>query len=217
MPGNQTVDAYEKKRMAVKILHGSHSLDLFSDILDQDESILWTGRPAFLPFIVRPMRQSILFILICGALTYLLAFVSYREAGTDRDVLLFAIPILVLLCLPMLVALARMASCLWSARGTHYMITTQNVLWRTGVYSPDFTVIPFDKILKLETSESLIEKLLGVGTIEIYSGRYKVIHPRRNGRVIITEKIYVNVPDRLTGITSRDQVARMIKDKTASC
>jgi membrane protein YdbS with pleckstrin-like domain len=139
----------------------------FEAIKDLDESILWIGKPAFVPY----LAQGIPFLLI--GLVWL-AFDSMFILGmmsTDLGGMGGFFTIFILFHLfPFWGSLLNMVRLVLVYRNVRYAITTKRVMLRSGFFGIDFKTVDFDKIQNLEVNVGPLEKLYNVGSIRIFSG-----------------------------------------------
>jgi len=125
----------------------------FNKILEQDEKILWEGRPQFLPFFASSFITSIfgLPFLIIGAIVLITAI----KAG---NFLIFIFPhfwigLVMVFGSPLYQILVY--------KYMYYAITNKGVLIQKGLIGRDFEMVDFDKITNADVRVDVIDKLLG--------------------------------------------------------
>lgn len=138
-------------------------------ILDQNEKVLWEGKPDFWPF----------FGISCigGVIGFFMLFFSFLELIFLNSLgLIFYLGFCFSFILPLYQFLAY--------KITHYAITDKRVLIQQGVIGRDFKIIDFDQITNSEVNVGLFDKLFGgrTGSILIStagsftSGQYGPVH-----------------------------------------
>ncbi len=136
----------------------------FEAVRDQDESMLWIGKPVFVPFLCSGIPFLVIG-LIWGAIDYF-GFIRNMPANMAR----FAIPFFALHLLPFWASILNMARLYLVFNNTCYAITNKRLLMRSGFFGIDFKAIDYDKIADIEVNVGPIENLFGVGTIQAFSG-----------------------------------------------
>lgn len=140
----------------------------FEAVRDPNEQIYWTGRPAFLPFILAGVPFLIVGLL-WGAMDYF-GFIRHLLHGGSHKIVGFAIPFFALHLLPLWLSLLNMARLFLVYGNTCYAYTNRRLMMRSGFWGIDFKTIDYDKIQELEVDVDPIEQMLGVGTIRAFSG-----------------------------------------------
>jgi hypothetical protein len=139
----------------------------FEALKDYDETILWTGKPSYIPF----LAQGIPFLLIglvWGAFDSI--FVMGILSGGFGGMGAFLIPFMVLHLFPFWGSILNMFRLALVYKNVSYAITTKRVMLRSGFFGIDFKAVDFDKIQNLEVNVGPLEKLFNVGSIRIFSG-----------------------------------------------
>ena len=139
----------------------------FEAIKDVDESILWIGKPAYVPY----LAQGIPFLLI-GLVwlafdsMFILGMMSNGLGGMGGFITIFMLFHL----FPFWGSLLNMVRLMLVYRNVRYAITTKRVMLRSGFFGIDFKAVDFDKIQNLEVNVGPLEKMYNVGSIRIFSG-----------------------------------------------
>lgn len=164
----------------------------FEAVRDRDEEILWAGKPNFAAFILRGV-PFLIFGLIWGAIDYFgfLRAMPNNMAG-------FAIPFFLLHLLPCWAGILNMVRLLLVHGNTCYAFSNKRLMMRSGFWGTDFKVIDYDRISDIEVNVNPIENMLGVGTVQAFSGRTT----GRGGRIY----------DSFIGITDPYGVFKRIKE-----
>lgn len=137
----------------------------FDAVKDSDEEILWVGRPAFLPFLVRGV-PFLAIGLLWGAIDYF-GFIR----GMSSEMKGFAIPFFALHLFPFYMSILNMVRLFLVHGNTCYAFTNKRLMLRTGFWGTDFRGVDYDKIEDLEVNVNPVENVFGVGTVLAYSGR----------------------------------------------
>ena len=153
------------------IVPDGNTLRLFEAVRDRDEQIFWTGKPAFLPFILRGVPFLLLGCL-WGTMDYF-GFIGPLLRGEGRapkGFMGFAVPFFFLHLFPLWLGILNMARLFLVYGNTRYAYTNKRLMMRSGFWGIDFKTIDYDKIQEMEVDVDPIEKMLGVGTIQAFSG-----------------------------------------------
>jgi len=132
----------------------------FKDILDNDENILWEGKPTLLPFLASGLPYLGLGI-IWGIMDY--SFI--KKALTNLDLTL--IPFFLLHLSPLWFGIFNMVRLFLVFSNTAYATTNKRILFRSGFWGIDFKSIDYDKILDIRVDVNPFENMFGVGSIKI--------------------------------------------------
>jgi hypothetical protein len=139
----------------------------FEALKDYDETILWTGKPSYIPF----LAQGIPFLLIglvWGAFDSI--FVMGILSGGFGGMSAFLIPFMVLHLFPFWGSILNMFRLALVYKNVSYAITTKRVMLRSGFFGIDFKAVDFDMVQNMEVNVGPLEKLFNVGSIRIFSG-----------------------------------------------
>jgi hypothetical protein len=139
----------------------------FEAIKDYDETILWNGKPAYIPFIAQGI-PFLIFGLLWGAFDFF--FILNIFNGGFSEMSGFIIPFMLLHLFPFYGSILNMLRLVLVYRNVSYAITTKRVMLRSGFFGIDFKAVDFDKIQNLEVNVGPLEKIFNVGSIRIFSG-----------------------------------------------
>ena len=137
----------------------------FDSIKDNDEEILWTGKPKFIPYIFSGIASGI--YTIAFGVIWLLVMTNINSDNDTNSVPFFWIFGLI----PLLQGLYVFLNRLFSYSNTAYAYSNKRVMMRTGFIGTDFKTIDYDKISDIEVTVNVIERMYNVGTIRFFSGR----------------------------------------------
>ena len=139
----------------------------FEAVKDFDETILWSGKPAFIPFLAQGI-PFLLFGLMWGAFDSI--FVLGIFSGGFGGMTGFLIPFMLFHLFPFWGSILNMVRLVLVYRNVSYAITTKRVMLRSGFFGIDFKAVDFDKIQNIEVNVGPLEKMYNVGSIRIFSG-----------------------------------------------
>lgn len=145
-------------------LFDKNLLPEFDSVKDDNEEILWTGKPKFIPYAITGLGLgfgAFVFVAIYYAMT---ANVKNEDGTTGNFNWLFA-------AIPLGFSLFEFFKKLFSYNNTRYAYTNKRIMMRTGFIGTDFKSIDYDKISDMEVTVNVIERIFNVGTIRFYSGR----------------------------------------------
>jgi hypothetical protein len=136
----------------------------FDSIKDNDETIYWTGRPSFIPYILSGIGAGI-FTMAFGIIWISISFESQTKEGmTNNYFWMFGL-------IPILQGFYVVLKRLFTYSNTSYAFSNKRVMMRTGFIGTDFRIIDYDKISDIEVNVNFIERIFNVGTIKFFSGR----------------------------------------------
>ena len=167
----------------------------FEAVKDKDEIVLWIGKPNFTAFIIRGIPFLALGIL-WGAIDYF-GFIRHMNK-MPGEMGGFIIPFFALHLFPFWGSILNMIRLFLVHGNTCYAITNKRLMMRSGFWGTDFKAIDYDKISDVEVNVNPIENMLGVGTIQAFSGRVS----DKGGRIY----------DKFIGIESPYEVFKKIKE-----
>lgn len=137
----------------------------FESVKDDDETILWAGKPKFTPYLFNGLGLG------AGALIFFIAcYFSFRgfqeQAGVKANnfQLYFGL-------IPVAFFLFGFLKKILSYSNTSYVYTNKRVMMRTGFIGTDFKSIDYDKISDIEVTVNFVERAFNVGSIRFFSGR----------------------------------------------
>jgi len=171
----------------------------FESIKDDNEVILWTGKPKFIPFIFTGILGGI--FTIAFAVVWLLTardFGSNIDSNSTNYFWLFGL-------IPLLAGLFAFLIKVFSFSNTSYSYSDKRVMMRSGFIGTDFKTIDYDKISDIEVTVSVVEKIYNVGTIRFFSGRTQTDEGN-------TTKLY----DSWSAIENPYEVFKMVKQTSVN-
>ncbi|HAS6235639.1 TPA: PH domain-containing protein [Vibrio vulnificus] len=142
-----------------KYLETNIMKDIFKPVLDDNEEILWVGKPYFIAYLLNAS-----FVFFCGILLFLFLGRSSSELFSTDPVQLLSEG-----CV-MWFGLALILYKLLVYPNTFYAYSNKRLLFRSGFMGIDYKVIDYDKITNVEVNINPIESLFNVGTIKVFCG-----------------------------------------------
>jgi len=70
----------------------------------------------------------------------------------------------------LIVSVARLVTALVKWRTTYFVVTSQRLIYREGVLAREGVEIPLDRVNNVNFSQTILERLLGVGDLVVESG-----------------------------------------------
>lgn len=149
------------------MMHGKNKLVKYFEVIkDEDEEILWSDSPVFIPFILKSVPYLI-FGLLWGAMDFFLFMNGNIE---NAELTLF----MLIHMMPMWLGIGNFIRLLLVFPNTHYALTNKRLLLRSGFWGIDFKSIDYDKISDIYVKVNPIEAIFKVGTIQANTGRTNI-------------------------------------------
>lgn len=140
----------------------------FGSVTEPGEKILWQGKPVFWPFVLHSI-PLLAFGLVWGGFDLgLLTSASSHAARSSGSV-----PMIIFLILHSTPAWGSILYCAYLVLvhdNTLYAYSNRRMLMRGGVFATSFKSIDYDRILELDVTVGLIDRLFDVGTVRAFSG-----------------------------------------------
>jgi hypothetical protein len=146
-------------------------------ILSGDETILWQGRPAVLPFFAGAIASLLVGV---GLLAIVAQVVAGQPLPQHPDRLASALFLSPFLLIGILLALWYPVYRILSYLRLSYAITSQRVVFRSGVIEHHVAIVDFDQIVHADMEVDLTDIVLGLG---------------RTGSVSLTTRAVFDAPD----------------------
>ena len=152
----------------------------FETVKDDDESIYWTGQPAFVPFLARGI-PFLIFGLFWGVFDYFF-FMQFLTFGGMQAII---IPFMLLHMFPFYGSIINMIRLVLVHHNTYYAYTNKRLMLRSGFFGIDFKAIDYDRIQNLEVNVNPLEKMFNVGSIRAFTGEF--VHTKNGSRPVFSE------------------------------
>lgn len=140
----------------------------FESVKDDDEEILWAGKPDFTPYLLNGLGPGLVVLAFFGVSYFF--FINFQQSAGVRGnnfMLYFGL-------IPVAFFLLGFLKKILSFSNTSYAYTNKRIMVRTGFIGTDFKSIDYDKISDIEVTVSFVERAFNVGSIRFFSGRTQV-------------------------------------------
>jgi len=135
------------------------------------EQVVFETRPRFLMYLKSALIKFIVIILI---IYFFKTVINLTAQAQDFIINYVQVPLVysvtIILMLLILILFLWIIWDLLSWRYTSYIITTTKVISKKGILRKTKSSIHFDKIQDIRVSQSITERIIASGDIEIYSG-----------------------------------------------
>lgn len=148
-------------------------INAFSQITDSKEKFYWTGGPNLtsffvktylLPFIVLVLFSEIVLAPVRFFAEFLAGGAPYSSPTNSLAISAFTWTFtLAIFIIPLAIGLLQ-------AKKLKYAFTKSRVLIRSGIIGTDFKILEYKQIRNAQVNVGLIDKLLGTGSIHIFTG-----------------------------------------------
>ena len=144
------------------------SAQLFEPVRDSNETVLWAGRPAFVPFVASGIP-----FLAFGLIWFCIDFFGFirpalmGQGHAPAGFAGFMIPFFALHLFPFWGSLLNMLRLTLVHKNTAYAITNRRAMFRGGLWGIGYDSVDFDQITDLQVNVGPLERSIGAGTISI--------------------------------------------------
>ncbi len=136
----------------------------FESVKDDDEEILWTDKPKFIPYSITGLAAGVGILIFLAFYYAMTSNVKNNDGSTGSFSAWFV-------AIPIIIFVWGFAQKLFSYSNTNYGMTNKRVMMRTGFIGTNFKSIDYDKISDIEVTVNAVERAFNVGTIKFFSGR----------------------------------------------
>lgn len=136
----------------------------FDNVKDDDEEILWTDKPKFIPYAITGLAAGFGIIVFVIISYVMIKSANYNDSSAGNSFYVFT-------AIPIIFFFWSFLQKLFSYSNTSYAFTNKRVMMRTGFIGTDFMSIDYDKISDIEVTVNFVERAFNVGTIKFFSGR----------------------------------------------
>jgi len=171
-------------------------LSEFESIKDDNEEILWTDKPKFIPYAITALGLGMGVIVFIGIYYVMTKEISNNSGSANAFSFWVA-------GLPVIFFLWSFCVKILSYGNTSYAFSNKRVMVRTGFLTTGFKIIDYDKISDIQVTVNLVERAFNVGTIKFFSGR-------TDSNDGITTKLY----DRWEAIAHPYDIFKQLKNVT---
>jgi len=138
-----------------------------SEYLKKDEKVIWSGKPAKVPFLVGGVVVSA-FGLLWLSFSIFAMSMAVSSGGLGFVTLFFLLFVLIGFGL----TLGPPMTQIFRYRNTKYVITDQRLITQTGAIGLDTRFIDLDKIQEVYVNVSFIDKIFGTGTLIVLTAGF---------------------------------------------
>jgi hypothetical protein len=135
-------------------------METMKEVLTGDEQILWEGKPALLPFFASAILSL---VLGAGLLAILARFVAGQPSREHTDLVAAFLFLSPFLLAGFLLAIACPIWRVLAYLRLSYAITTQRVVFQSGVIEHNVAMVDFDQIAHANAEIDLTDIFLGFG------------------------------------------------------
>ena len=146
----------------------NNATQFFNSVKNDNEEILWTDTPIFMPFVLPYFLLGLPFLII--SIIILIVFNTIFSNAPD-DIKIFSFIFYAFGSLFILVGLGICFGRIFAFSNTAFAYTQYRVLIRGGFWGTDFISIDYDKITNMEVNVNPIENMSSTGSILFYSGK----------------------------------------------
>ncbi|MDE5991215.1 MAG: PH domain-containing protein [Clostridia bacterium] len=147
--------------------------DPIRDNIQDDEEILWQGKPQKFAFVMEKIFQMLPVALLFGAFDgFMLSgiIIGYEKSGKEIPIFLviFLVVFFSFHLLPLWIWLSRVITAGKKYKNSEYCITDRKVIIQFGLMKKEIKIIQFENITTIYSKINLFEKLLGIGDLYLY-------------------------------------------------
>jgi hypothetical protein len=174
----------------------------FKPIIDDDEQIIWDGKPLLIPFLLNAAPVLLLglgWLFMVGIMMPISNEDAFTVPGASTDnpfMMMFTL----IRFLPLLLGIGQVIYLMFVYKNTHYAITNKRLLFKSGLFGIDYKIVDYDQIKNMEVNVNPFEKLLEAGSIRIF-----------NGEMITHNQTTRAVPTTMSAITDPYEVFKKLK------
>lgn len=155
--------------------------DVFNVVLNDNEQIIWSGKPKLVPFLLRGVPFLIIGI-IWGVFDFMFFGMIFGGIGGNGSsfggLSAFLGGFMLLHMFPFWLSIFNMLRLMLVYRNVNYAITNRRLMLRSGFWGIDFKSIDYDRVANLEVNVNPIDAMFKVGSLRFFSGE---VRRSRNG------------------------------------
>lgn len=142
------------------------------DVLNNDEKVLWQGKPNAKSYIwaaaIKMLPIAIIWLIFDGTFIFFIS-VGMAQGDIPLAILGFIIPFFLLHLTPVWIWIANTVRAVREVKNLEYAITDRRVIIRSGLIGIDFKFINYTEIDSVNVKVGLIDRIFKVGDIYINS------------------------------------------------
>ena len=165
---------------------------VFDTVKNDNEEIIWLEKPKYVPHVLSDLLDLKLIFFSIAFITIGFLLESVNGGKYYAWILAF------LILSPSIISVIFKVL---SYNNTYYGYSDKRIFIRSGFIGSNFKIIDYDKILEIEVTVNIIEKIYGVGSVKFFSGRIET-----DSDNITTRKF-----DKWEAISNPHQVFKMVK------
>jgi membrane protein YdbS with pleckstrin-like domain len=173
--------------MNAETLYGSR----FTEILDPDEELLWTGKPNFWVFMF-PYFVLLAAVLVLAVVSSVIFYSDIHHHHVPPLLFEYLKGKFFLSAVPASLGIGLTAWRWLSYPNVFYAYSNRRAIIRSGVWGIDFKTIGYDRIQNSSVQVSPLEKMLGVGTILLFTGEIETVY---QGQIQSKKDKFVGIVD----------------------
>ncbi|MBI2079556.1 PH domain-containing protein [Candidatus Micrarchaeota archaeon] len=161
-------------------------------VLDEDEKVLWEGKPEFWPFFLGGSIWISLFGLIWLLFISPVFLLGFADPEDSSIALIFMIPFL-------LIGLGLVFGTplynLFVHKHIYYAITDKRIIIQHGIIGRDFEILDFDQVTNAQVNVDLFDQIFGGKTGSILTSCAGIAGYTKNGTPITKSYNLANIQD----------------------
>lgn len=169
------------------------------DVLNDDEKVLWRGKPNAKSYVLAAMLKmlpiAIIWLIFDGAFIVGIS-IGMSHGQIPLSLLGFIIPFFLLHLMPVWMWIFNTVKAFKEVKNLEYAITDRRVIIRSGVIGIDFKFVNYTEIDSVNIKVGFIDKIFKVGDIYINSSvnsavLWDVSNPYKIGRAL--QKVTIDI------------------------
>jgi len=169
------------------------------DVLNDDEKVLWRGKPNAKSYVLAAMLKmlpiAIIWLIFDGAFIVGIS-IGMSHGQIPLSLLGFIIPFFLLHLMPVWMWIINTVKAFKEVKNLEYAITDRRVIIRSGVIGIDFKFVNYTEIDSVNIKVGFIDKIFKVGDIYINSSvnsavLWDVSNPYKIGRAL--QKVTIDI------------------------
>lgn len=171
------------------------------DILDEDEQLLWEGKPKRKAFLLNAFFKffPIALIWLIFDLGFIIAMIS-SSGGFDIVMTIVLIAFFALHLMPVWIWLSNIITANRKHKNLEYAFTNKRIIVKSGIIGIDFKSIYYSEIDSVNLKVGIIDRILKVGDVYISSYSKATVLFDLENPYFITQKLQKIVVDIKTDI-----------------
>ncbi len=169
------------------------------DILTEDETILWQGKPNKKAYISSLIIGFTIGILVVALVTGVLFLFTYISNFNIIACIFSALVVCGSLTIIVIEAIKLIPDVL-KVKNIEYVVTDKRVLYKSGLIGMDYNSLSYQEVSNVSIDVGLLDKLFKVGTVKLLAGSASISIYHINNCYDLYKKLYKIVLDIQTDI-----------------